>query len=476
MKIKSYVRKGWQLEEISIEVMLQRGLPKTEILGLPDALIKESVIRIKSAIQTQGFNYPKAQTVLINLQPISERKVSFGLDLPIAVGILMATGQLPCQPWTIYGQLNLDGSVIAPEDVAALSFRGLVKDQLALLTGPTQTLVETPFFAIQTLRQILDLSHVPHYNEFTDSDAVKPQSQKLNEMRFAEDHAHVLAAIAVGEHHAFFAGTPGVGKTTSAAVVHSLLGSVPLQIKQEAFLLSRYFGRSFLGRPFVAPHHTSTPLAIVGGGAKAQPGEITAAHGGLLLLDELLEYPNAVLEALREPFDSGQIRVSRALTKVSYPASCLILATANLCPCGRWIPGEPLDCSYSLRKCRSTLERLSGPLLDRFTICVFLKKSERTISFADLRIKVLEAREFQNQHRPMQTNQSLTENQLMASLEQTSDLKEFLSTQLSGRRRLALLRFARTLADLERSPSIQWTHLQKSKALTVGNFEGLTFG
>lgn len=222
------------------------------------------------------------------------------------------------------------------------------------------------------------------------------------------------------------------------------------------------------------PHHTTPVIAMLGGAVPISAGEVTRAHGGILLLDELLEFPQQVLEGLREPIESGFITVSRRGASHKLPAKFQLVATTNLCPCGSFVPGKPTGCRFSLRKCKSTVERLSGPLLDRFDVLAFSHNwsGEKSVSIEEVFNDVDRAVEFQRQHKRPPAR-SLEAKDLNSDLHPDVQLTGLLGKSLSLRRQRSLLRVARSLADLESKPQIDFKHIQEAYRFSMGNFMDL---
>jgi magnesium chelatase family protein len=474
MKLKSIQRVGWKLEELSIEIRIQKGTEKFEILGLPDMLIKESVLRVKSAIQSQGFSYPIGRTILVNLSPVSRKKNSFGTDLALAVGILIATKQLSPKiaEYTLYGQLSLEGDVISPEDIECMSFQ----PERKLITSKSSELFETPFIGLGALGDLREFDVLEtNVTQFKVTQDLSEQSLSQEELsaKVTEEQARFIKLVAIGGHPVLFAGSPGSGKTTIAKFIGKLRPKAPPKLLKETFLLTKFYGEDYRGRPVISPHHSSTAISLVGGGATLRPGEITRAHGGTLVLDEYLEFEPKVLEALREPFQEGRIRISRNAGVISFPANCQILATTNLCPCGKWIPGKGLNCQYGIRKCRSHLERLSGPLLDRFQILYFLehleKGDKRTVAIGQIKQDIEKVKS-------TNSNQTDVENfrKPISEIRSLLDKKaQFEVEDLVGRRFEATLRVALTLSELRSKAEIGREEIIEAKKYTSTPFHRL---
>lgn len=470
MKVISFMRDGFELVPIEVELSLAPGLPQITFLGLPDAVIRESVARIKSALRQQGFEIPAARQVLVHLRPSHLRKSSRGLDLAVAAALLWEMGQLPIPddgPPRVYGELSLKGEIFRPDDLEDLP-REL--GWPGVMTGPGGAL-EFPVHQVAELREIRTPTWVePRADEET---LIRPDAP---DMRLHPEAASAAAVIAAGEHSALLAGPPGTGKSTLADIVHTLLGPPQPGAFAIARRLHRSRGESLRWRPLIKPHHSVTSLAMTGGGVPPLPGEITRAHSGLMVLDELLEFNSAVQESLREPLETGTIRLARSGQVRQYPARFLLLATTNLCPCGRYLPGRDELCRCPRARKANYLGRLRGPFVDRFGILLFTAKwgESYDVEIKDVRARVDAAIEYRVRARgQMQPNSVLAEEDLRRWLTRFQLTHLMPAGGLSRRRLVALLRVARTFADLDASEAIANEHLEQAMAITFRNFREL---
>lgn len=477
MKLKSLVRENNSLVPVEVEVTLLPGLPTIQFLGLPDQIIKESIHRIKSAIRQQGFDFPKAHQVFVNIRPNHLKKSSRGLELAVASGILWATGQLPRpavpDPFYIYGELGLSGEVYEPEDLAS-DFEANGDTQV--LTGALSALC-CPF----ARRVAHELKEIPQ-SQFHPPEMQSLQLQRPQEgldLFFSEVHAQILSLAALGGHSLLLAGPSGSGKSTIAKTLASLMSEPrPEEILEIKKINRDLHEEDGVWRPVIHPHHSSTPLAVVGGGVPPRPGEISRAHRGILILDELLEFDGKVQESLREPMEEGAIRISRGTRAIRYPAMAQVVATTNLCPCGDFTPGSRVSCRYALIKCRSYSQKLSGPLVDRFEILYFTEKKKAPEAGSLSGQKILENLEECREWLGQQGRGALLNSRRpLKDLENEVDrfhFKHMMSKDLGSQRRYqATLRVARTLADLERQDVIQGRHLDEALQLTWLPFERL---
>ena len=467
MNIFSFAQDGSGVIPVEVELSLIPGLPQAQFTGLPDVAIKESIMRIKSAIRAQGFEWPKTRQMIINLRPAYLKKSSQGLELAIACALLWKTEQLKpppemSSPFYIYGELSLDGKITVPADWESLPFQ-----KEGILTGRIEKEnYLCPLFQVGSLRELENPTFAP-----TKPLAGLLQKPSIPDIYFSENAAHILAVTAAGEHSLLLAGEAGSGKSILSEHLPYLLPVPPLSDFQIARRIWSKIGQELRWRPFVNPHHSTTPLSMIGGGYPLFYGEITKAHGGILFMDEYLEFHPKVQEALREPVEKGEICIARGGQSDKFPAKFLLVAATNLCPCGDLVPGKSARCSYSLRRCFSHLDRLNGPMLDRFDILVFSnqwKKGKLSVSLKDIHKRVIKASRFRCDKRGQkEVNARLSLQELESSL--SSFLRE---TQLSigissKRRKKAVLKVARTLADLSGEIEITAPYIEQAKELSL---------
>lgn len=489
MRIHSFVRKGMELVSIEVELNLLPGVNQLQIMGLPDTAIRESGLKIKSALKTQGFKWPAGQQILVNLRPSHWRKSSRGLELAIACAYLWKSGQMRPpeglgEDIYVYGELGLDGKVYAPGDLDSLFNHST---QAPIFTGHHDQQLAWSFLMIKDLKGL----RRPEKLGAKPLCDFKFEATPLPQLDFPTEASKLLKIVSLGEHATLVAGPAGSGKTTLARGLHALLGPPPSQWWPEMARVKRWFSDSTPYRPFVSPHHSVSPSSMIGGGFPVFPGEITRAHGGLLLLDEFLEFPAQVKESLREPLESGEIIISRRGQNQTLPARFLLLATTNLCHCGRLVPERRAPCRFSLTRCRSYLERMSGPMLDRFDVLAFSSDWAKT-GQGHSKNAGMESMQSIFEHvekaRLFQRNRQMTEIQETGSFEVNGRTDEtrisqtlppfvrenLLPTMGDSRRRMrALMRVARTLADLDENPSIQLSHLNEASQWAWKNFENL---
>ena len=462
MRFFSFVQNGLVLSPVEVQISLLPGLPEVKFSGLVNTAIKESSTRIKSAFKRCGYEWPTRKQIIINISPACIKKNSLGMDLALACALLWKTGQADFsffgkEGLYVYGEVGLGGEISCPENLHLLPI-----GDFPLLTGKIKSQnFRKNTYSISDLQEVSSpkKANIDSWQEYI-------KKPKLPETFFSESASFVMKLCAVGEHNALFCGEAGSGKTTLVENLYHLLAPPKQKFWQEL----RQIDRPTKWRPLIAPHHTTTPLSMIGGGVPLFPGEISKAHGGQLVMDEYLEFHPKVQEALREPLEKGRIRLVRRGLSLEFPARFLLTATTNLCPCGDFEPGRPLRCAYSLQKCQSHLDRLSGPMLDRFDMLVFSKdwKGERKVSLKEILEEVKQAQAFQSKRRQYQPNSQLE----LAELE--SNIPDFLNKILpntsSNRRKRALLRLARTYADLKGDISINESHIDKIYSFSVKNF------
>ena len=464
MRFFSFVKDGFSFIPVEIQVSLLPGLPDVTFTGLVDMAIKESATRLKSAFRKVGFQWPLKQQLIINLSPAYIRKSSPGMDLALASAILWKTGQVDFSSYKdsslyFYGEVDLNGKIITPKDWKSLP----VQEETLILGALKEQNYKQELFSVENLKELFVGKKIPVEDW---REQLRPPP--LPDMFFAKEAAELLKITAVGEHPLLLCGAAGSGKTTLAENLYYLLSAPIKKFFEE---LSYTFNTSQKWRPFINPHHTTTPLSMIGGGVPLFPGEISKAHGGILFLDEYLEFHPKVQEALREPLEKGEIRLVRQGKCIVFPARFLLIATSNLCPCGDYEPNKPVQCSYSLRKCQAYLDRLSGPMLDRFDLLAFSKdwKEGSKVSLKNLHTEVQKACAFCYEKRRQKKPNSLLE---LKELEKMipKDISHILPQSSSHRRRRALLRVARTLSDLKQEWKISSSSIEKALLFTIKNF------
>ena len=358
-----------------------------------------------------------------------------------------------------YGEVDLNGEVFTPEDWKSLP----VKDKTLIVGSLDENNYKQNVYHVKNLKELYAGKKVPVENWRN-----RLEAPEIPEISFSKRAADLLKITAVGEHSLLLCGSSGSGKTTLAENLYYLLSPPSRQSFEE---LEQVLNVSQSWRSFISPHHTTTPLSMIGGGSPLFLGEISKAHGGLLLLDEYLEFHPRVQEALREPLEKGEIRLVRKGQCKIFPTRFLLVATSNLCPCGDYEPNKPVRCSYSLRRCQSYLDRLSGPMMDRFDLLAFSGdwRGEKTIALKDIHKEIEEACFFRMNKRRQEVPNSRLELKTLEKMIE-ANIAPLLPQSPSHRRKRALLRVARTFSDLKQEMKISPSSVEQALILTVKNF------
>ncbi|HEX7029381.1 MAG TPA: YifB family Mg chelatase-like AAA ATPase [Gammaproteobacteria bacterium] len=488
-RVFSRARLGIDAPLVEVEVHLSGGLPAFNIVGLPEAAVKEARDRVRSAIITSQFEFP-ARRITVNLAPADLPKEGGGFDLPIAIGILAAGGQLPASALLnleLLGELALDGALravrgVLPAAVAANRARR------ALLVpngnGPEAALVEgLEVFEADHLLAVA--AHLQGGSLLTAQAAVAPEPLSVDvpdlaEVRGQSRARRALEIAAAGGHSLLFLGPPGTGKSMLAARLPGILPPLTDDEALEAAAIASVSGSGFNAanwrrRTFRAPHHTASGVALVGGGSQPRPGEISLAHHGVLFLDELPEFDRRVLEVLREPLETGHIVISRAARQAEFPARFQLIAAMNPCPCG--YHGDPAGrCNCTADQIQRYRGRLSGPLLDRIDLHVevprlagsALSRLPAGEPSARVRERVVAARNRQLQ-RAGRPNARLEGEALRRDAVLPDAAQRLLDEAaerfgLSARAHDRIRRVARTIADLAASETIAPAHVAEAVA------------
>ena len=475
----------WGIEGFPVEVQvdISSGLPSFNIVGLPDSAVKEAKERVRSALKNSGFGFP-LKRITVNLSPSDRKKAGTHYDLPIALGILEATGSLKTRDYIILGELSLSGELKKVSGILALlislkekGFKNFIVPEENAEEG--SLIKDINVYTFSTLKEVVDFLRgklKKNCLTFKKLEKKKGVHEDLRDVKGQILGKRALEISAAGFHHLLLVGSAGAGKSMLAKRIKSI--SPPMEFEEvlEVSKIYSIYGRDELitERPFHSPHHTSSEIALIGGGNPPKPGVISLAHRGYLLLDEMAEFPKKTIEALRQPLEEGRVQISRAGNNVVFPADFTLIGTMNPCPCGNY--KNPFkECVCSEKEIKAYNKKISEPIKDRIDLKVWIYplKEEELLTLPEgesserVKKRVETAYNIQKERCVFNgrlSNEKVNEYciKLMERGAKTLLKEAVRSLKLSARSYYKLLKVSRTIADLDESEKIKDEHIAEA--------------
>ena len=492
-KLKSFGLIGITGYPVEVEIDLNNGLPAYTVVGLPDASIKEGKDRIMSAIKNTGLEYPLYK-ITVNLAPADTKKIGAFYDLPIALGLISATNQIPIHStdgFVIIGELSLNGDVRKIKGILPMLISARENGYKKVLI-PYENSMEASFieglevYTVKTLKQAVDFFNGAEELkpvEISNYESMKSTGLAVNDFCYIKGQQTAKRALeiaAAGGHNLIMLGPPGSGKSMLAKSFPSILPDMTFEEALEVTKIHSVAGTLdskngiVLTRPFRAPHHTTTVITLIGGNKDSRPGEVSLAHNGVLFLDELPEYPRKLIETMRQPLEDKVITVARSAQVVEYPADFTLISSMNPCPCG-YYGSKVHECKCSMSQIHTYLNKLSGPLMDRIDLQIevdaityddlqtdFTEETSAAIKERVTRARKIQTERFKNSkiHNNSGMNSAMVKKYCKLDDKSEQTLRSaFEKLKLTARAHDRILKVARTIADLDGEENIKINHL-----------------